>query len=165
MKIAIFGAGKAGKFLYESINIYAKDIDIVAFIDNKESGKVGELHVFKPDKFFEKYKSDIDAIFLAAGAQKTVKLMIDKIRKYSKCDIYMLHDISGKNRINPFLENGQINSRYLRKVRFSSEKPTLPYFEVPITDKCNLNCKGCLFACNAIKGSEHVSKEQIIVIL
>lgn len=66
MKIAIFGAGKAGKFLYESINIYAKDIDIVAFIDNKESGKVGELHVFKPDKFFEKYKSDIDAIFLAA---------------------------------------------------------------------------------------------------
>ena len=162
MKIAIFGSGKAGKFLYEAINIYAKDIDIVAFIDNKESGKVGELHVFNPDKFFEKYKSDIDAIFLAAGAQKTVKLMIDTIKKYSKCDIYMLHDISGKNRINPFFENGQINSRYLRKVRFSSEKPTLPYFEVPITDKCNLNCKGCLFACNAIKGSEHVSKEQII---
>ncbi len=33
---------------------------------------------------------------------------------------------------------------------------------MPITDKCNLNCKGCLFACNALGGDEHIEKKQII---
>lgn len=162
MNIGIFGAGKAGQSLYSYIIEYAKQINVFGFIDNKQSGKINGLEIFNSKDFFNKYNGQLDAIFIAAGAQKTVKLMIDIIKKYSDCDIFMLHDIAGKCNINPFFDNGDINERYLRKIRFSSSKPTLPYFEVPITDKCNLKCKGCLFACNTIKGCEHVPKEQII---
>lgn len=162
MRIGIFGAGKAGCFLYDEIKANSENIEVLGFIDNRETGNINGLKIMRPDNFFKEFQAKIDAIFLAAGAQKTVKIMIDIIKKYSDCSIYMLHDIAGKNKISPFLNNGYINIRYLRKIKFSDEKPTLPYFEVPITDKCNLNCKGCLFACNAIKGCEHISKEQII---
>lgn len=162
MKVAIFGAGKAGCFLYDEIKQKAKDIEVLSFIDNHITGKYDDVEILLPNVFFKMFAEEIEAIFIAAGAQKTVKIMIDTIRQNSKCDIYMLHDIAGKCRISPFDCNGKILNRRLRKIRFCDEKPTLPYFEVPITDKCNLNCKGCLFACNALEGNEHVEKEQII---
>lgn len=50
----------------------------------------------------------------------------------------------------------------IRKLRFSKEKPSLSYFEVPITDSCNLNCKGCLFASNMTKGIQHIRFDTLV---
>ena len=70
----------------------------------------------------------------------------------------MMHDIAGKCHIPLFNDRGMIETR-IRKLRFSDKKPSLSYFEVPITDICNLNCKGCLFASNLVQKEkiEHVS--------
>ena len=74
--------------------------------------------------------------------------MITKLRAYGVQDIYMMHDIAGKNHLPLFDAQGAFLPERVRKIRFSEAKPTLPYFEIPITDECNLNCKGCLFSCN-----------------
>ncbi len=160
MNILIFGAGNAGKFLYDEIETKAKNIHVCGFIDNKIQGSYKGTVIESPEKLLPN-KEVYDAVFIAAGAQKTVKIAIDTIRSYGMREIYMLHDIAGKNRLSPFDEMGNIAASRLRKVRFSLEKPTLPYFEVPITDQCNLNCKGCLFACNAVGGNEHIAYNQI----
>lgn len=162
MNLVIFGAGSAGQFLVDEIMEKRKDIKISCILDNKISGCYRKIKISRPDEYFDKIQYFPDAFFIAAGAQKTVKLMIDTIRQYCDSDIYMLHDIAGKNRISPFDDLRNINKRYLRKIRFSKEKPTLPYVEVPVTDLCNLNCKGCLFACNAMAGNNHINKDQIV---
>ena len=161
MKIVIFGAGDAGEFLANQIIEKRKDIEIVGILDNKITGTYCNIRIQKPDDYFNEKLEKIDAVFIAAGAQKTVTLFINYIRSKIECDIYMLHDIAGKCKISPFSENGAIDDTRLRKIRFSYEKPTIPYFEVPITDDCNLNCKGCLFACNGIDENENISFEQI----
>ena len=158
--IVIFGAGKAGQFLFDQIVSESKDYTVVAFIDNivKESYK--DVPIMTPQYFFESASILFDAIFLAAGAQKTLKLMIKTCRKYNVEEIYMMHDIAGKCRLSLF-ENGRVVSRYIRKLRFSKDRPSLSYFEVPITDNCNLNCKGCLFASNVTSGMKHVPLEEL----
>ncbi|MGN0340404.1 MAG: radical SAM protein [Lachnospira sp.] len=161
MKIVIFGAGKAGQHLYDEIESRSKEIEVLAFVDNKFNGEYRGISIDKPEKIFKQYKGVIEAVFIAAGAQKTVDLFIETVRSYGVGDIYMLHDIAGKNKIPLFNDNGDLIPYLVRKVRFSKEKPTLPYFEVPITDKCNLNCKGCLFACNGMKQFEDVPYEHL----
>ncbi|MGN0327444.1 MAG: radical SAM protein [Lachnospira sp.] len=161
MKAGIFGAGEAGKFLYDEIKNNNCNIEVLGFIDNKVTGYIDGISVLRPDIFFNQNKKIVDAVFIAAGAQKTVTLFVECIRNYSDCDIYMLHDIAGKCRLTPFNSDGSIKSNRLRKIIFGEDKPTLPYFEVPITDKCNLNCKGCLFACNGINEYDNISYGQI----
>ena len=161
MQIVIFGAGNAGKFLYDEIEKNAKNIKVLSFLDNFSDGQYRGIDIKKPYVFFENCTDKIDAVFIAAGAQKTLKFMVSTTVKYGLQDIYMLHDIAGKCRISPFTEKGEIIPRYLRKINFSDKKPTLPYYEVPVTDKCNLNCKGCLFACNGIQDNEHITYKQI----
>lgn len=154
MKIVIFGAGKAGRYLYNQIVENAKEIEVFGFLDNYLEGEYKGKKILRPEKFFEEQK-EIDAVFISAGAQKTLKAMINTCLKYHIVDIYMMHDIAGKCRLPLFNKNEIIETR-IRKLNFSPEKPSLSYFEVPITDNCNLNCKGCLFASNMTKGVEHV---------
>ena len=157
MKVAIFGAGQAGKYLYEEIISNSNNIQVVAFIDNFVEGIYKNCIIYKPRDFFHSY-IDIDAIFIAAGAQKTLRAMINLCRKNSIDEIYMLHDIAGKCHLQLF-EDGKMNTFRIRKLNFSKEKPSLHYFEVPITDNCNLNCKGCLFASNTTKTEQHIPYE------
>ena len=74
----------------------------------------------------------------------------------------MMHDIAGKCRLPLFDHNGMVETR-VRKLKFSDKNPSLSYFEVPVTDSCNLNCKGCLFASNLTQktGGQHVSFGQL----
>lgn len=159
MKIAIFGAGKAGQYLYSQVK-RVEGIEVNGFIDNKLDGQYEGVDILKPQDYFRIFK-DTEAVFLAGGGQKTVKIMIDTLRRYGIDDIYMMHDIAGKCHL-PVFSGKEIIPYRLRKIRFCESKPTLPYYEVPITDKCNLNCKGCLFACNVTGSSEHIDKAQIL---
>ena len=155
MNIAIFGAGKAGQYLYNQIKENQADICVRAFLDNYASASpIQTIQIFKPDEYFSQEKPD--AVFLAAGAQKAILQMIRKAREYGNDNIYMLQDIAGKNKL-PLFENGDLISARVRRIRFSKEKPTLPYVEIPIIDSCNLNCRGCLFGCNRNGEKEYMS--------
>lgn len=150
MQIAIFGGGKAGQHLFDEIQTHGKgEVHVKAIIDNNISDNTtnvfGGTQIGKPD---EALSGGVDAVFLAAGAQKAIWQMIQTVRGYGIDDIYMMHDIAGKNKLPLFSNEGGLLSYRVRKIRFSQEKPTLPYFEMPIIDMCNLNCKGCLFGCN-----------------
>ena len=161
MEAVIFGAGKAGRFLYDEITVNRKDINILGFLDSFQTGEYKGKKIFHPKEFLEKH-GGIETVFLAAGAQKTLRTMIEICRSHQAGHIYMLHDIAGKCSLPLFDHKGMIETR-LRKLRFSDQKPSLPYFEVPVTDCCNLNCRGCLFASNLTQGtgSRHVSLEQL----
>lgn len=154
MKIVIFGSGNAGKFLFNEISNNSEDIEVIAFLDNFAYGDYKGKRIYRPEDFFDIYGM-IDAVFIAAGAQKTLKTMIDICLENKIYDIYMMHDIAGKCHLPLFDETGMIETR-IRKLKFSKEKPSLSYFEVPITDCCNLNCKSCLFASNLVQGAQHV---------
>ena len=162
MNIVIWGAGKAGNFIYSEIKDKRPDIKVMAFIDNNvETVENDGINVYKPDDFFLNYKEKIDAVIMAAGAQKTVSIMLTTLTNYRIKEIYMFHDIAGKCRISPFKENGEIDNTILHKIKFCNERPTIPYLEIPITDKCNLNCKGCLFACNGNNEEKDIPYEQL----
>lgn len=160
MKISIFGAGSAGKYLCDEIMLNTNEITVLAFVDNFVEGKYRNICIYKPDEFFSCVAKEVDAIFIAAGAQKTLKTMIDICLKNDFSNLYMMHDIAGKCRL-PLFRNGAVIDSRIRKLRFSEEKPSLHYFEVPVTDNCNLNCKGCLFASNLISNVSHVPYEDL----
>lgn len=159
MKIAIFGAGNAGRYLYEQITTFSKEIIIDAFIDSYATADCANgIKIYAPDVYLK--NTNVDAVFLAAGSQKAILQIIQKVRAYDIDNIYMLQDIAGKNQL-PLFEKGNIIPTRVRKIRFSEEKPTLPYFEMPIVDSCNLNCKGCLFGCNRNGEQEYMPLEEI----
>lgn len=162
MKAAIFGAGNAGKHLVNELLTHKEKYEIVAILDNMVSGEYKGIQIRKPLEFFAE-KAGAQEIYLAAGAQKTLRMMMNLCLENGCKDVYMLHDIAGKNKLGVFDEKGELNPQYVRKIRFSEEKPTIHYFEVPITDNCNLNCKGCLFASNSVRGEKkaHVPLEQL----
>lgn len=155
MDAVIFGAGKAGKHLYDEIVLKARDINILGFLDNFLEGEYKGKTIFHPEEFFRTHEG-INTVFIAAGAQKTLKKMIDICRSNEGVkQIFMMHDIAGKCNL-PLFDAGEMIETRIRKLKFSEEKPSIHYFEVPITDNCNLNCKGCLFASNMTEGIEHV---------
>lgn len=156
MKVAIFGAGKAGRFLCDEFIENAKEIEVVGFLDHFLKGEYKGIKIYHPDDFFRDDAMCVQRIYIAAGAQKTLKAMIETCRSRGIDQIYMMHDIAGKCHLPLFDEDGLIGTR-IRKLKFSEERPSLSYFEVPITDNCNLNCKGCLFASNITQGIQHVT--------
>lgn len=145
-KVVIYGAGNAGKHLYsESKKI--KELNVIAFIDNKIEGLIDNIPIYDSKHFWNKQES-IDEVYITAGGQKTLRFMIEDCREnVPNADLYIIYDIAGKNKLE-LTQDAHWNERWVRKLFFSQEKPSLHYFEVPITDNCNLNCKGCLFASN-----------------
>lgn len=157
MKAVIFGAGSAGKYLYDEIIKNSADIEIVGFLDNYLKDTYKGIPIYDPLPFLTHWSG---SVFIAAGAQKTLKEMIRECCSNHIYDIYMMHDIAGKCHLPLFDHNKLIGTR-IRKLKFSESKPSLSYFEVPITDICNLNCKGCLFASNISQGTQHISLDII----
>ncbi len=156
-KIAVFGAGAAGKHLVKQIQDHLdKIVELVGVIDTYAAGEVLGVPVYTPGDFFRKHPGDtIDCVIIAAGAQRTLKKMMDSLCSYNVKNIYRIKDVVGKNKLEIFDGEKVINNR-IQKISFSEEKPTLPYFEIPITDSCNLNCTGCLFGCNTDASQEHI---------
>ncbi len=161
MKIAIYGTGKSGLHVYKQL----KNIDeyeVVGFIDNKRSGEEIEgVAVKKLEELLNDVNKDDLSVFITAGAQKTTRLMLDDCEKQGIKSVYKLFDIAGKNELEILDENNGLRTDRVHKVRFCSEKPTLHYFEVPVTDNCNLNCRGCLFASNVTRGEAHVPYDRL----
>ena len=86
--------------------------------------------------------------------------MINTYRKFGLTELFMVHDIAGKCKL-PLFEKGKFVSRWIWKLRFSKERPSIAYFEVAITDNSNLNCKRCRFASNITQVTSDISLEEI----
>ena len=151
MRIAIYGMGKIAETLYQRLK-QTDAWEIVAFVDSHLSVGTHKVHgggtiILSPAEAFSK-ENDLDAVFIAAGAQKSVLQMTQVCRSYGIDNIYLVDDVAGKTgKAIIGSDNAFIPGR-VHHMWFSDEKPSLTYFEMPIVDSCNLNCKGCLFAYN-----------------
>ena len=163
MGTVIFGAGKAGQYLLNEMAVHRGETNCVdAVLDNfADTAKtIQDVPVYRPVAYLQEHRPD--RAILAAGAQKAIWQMIQVLRSYHVDEIYMLHDVAGKNRLPLFDEHGEFLPSHVRKIQFSNEKPTLPYFEMPIIDDCNLNCKGCLFNCNRHGEKSFMTLDEIV---
>ena len=165
VKAAIFGAGKAGKFLYRELRQHRPLLEIDAFVDTylpegeTEAMPGNAVPLCRPEPYLARAKPD--AAFIAAGSQKAIWQMMRMLLRFGVREIYFLQDIAGKNRLPLFCASGERIGTRLRRIRFSDKRPTLPYFEMPIVDACNLNCLGCLFGCNRHGESDHMALAEI----
>ncbi|MBQ1735660.1 MAG: radical SAM protein [Lachnospiraceae bacterium] len=162
-EIVIFGTGKGGMHLFQEAKKLEK-VRVISFLDNTRTGEIEKIPVCKPEEFMLFHENDKNnyEYYITAGAQKTVKIMLDFLLNNKIQDIYVLHDIAGKNQFS-VISKGDWNSRWIKKVGINELKPTLHYFEVPITDQCNLNCRGCIFGCNSAQNkNQHVPTEQVV---
>lgn len=53
MRAAIFGAGDAGRFLYDELSENSKDIEIIGFLDNFLEGHYRGKQIYNPKNFLK----------------------------------------------------------------------------------------------------------------
>lgn len=161
MKTVIFGAGNAGQHLLKEMKAHGEQ-QVDAFLDNfvDTDKAIQGISVYRPDAYLKKNTSD--CAIIAAGSQKAIWLMIRKLREYHIENIWMLHEIAGTNHLSLYDANRNFLPTRVRKIHFDDRKPTLPYFEIPIIDDCNLNCKGCLFNCNQHGEKNYMTLDEIV---
>ncbi len=161
-KLAIYGAGKAGEWLLDELLQKKPDVIVQGFLDaHAQQKQIRNVPVYRPEEYMKKYKDQTDMVVIAAGRQKAVCEMVKFLQRHQISNIYMLHDVPGKKHM-PLLDKGEFLPQRIRKIRFSDSKPTLPYVELPITNECNLNCKGCLFLCNPAGDRTEVPVKTVI---
>lgn len=152
MRIAIYGTGKIANTLYEQMSADSSNRwQVECFLDSHASKIPSNvcmrgIPVCSPDAVLSA-KCDIEAVFIAAGSQKSVVQMTQTCRFYGMDNIYLVDDLAGKTGLPIITSTGFVSGR-VHHMQFDAEKPSLVYFEMPIVDSCNLNCKGCLFAYN-----------------
>lgn len=147
-KTVIYGAGKAGEWMLDEWNRKMPGTEVSGILDAFSPKKsIRNIPVYRPDDYMARYGRETETVVITAGRQKAVSEMVKVCRRNGIPNIYMLHDIPGKRQM-PLIESGQFLPYRIRRIRFSDNRPTLPYVELPIINACNLNCKGCLFLCN-----------------
>lgn len=125
-KIAIFGAGKNGKTIY---NLLKDKIEIVGFIDNdinKKNTIFMDVNVYSSDDFYDVFKNDICIVISNMSYVEQILLQMNKYGYENNKNIF---------------EYGlfvQILMFYKYQKLYSFSGCTLP-----ITERCNLNCKHC----------------------
>lgn len=161
MNIAVYGADAIGEWFLSEVKRAMPDAAVLGVMDGfSKRNDIKGIPVYRPQDYLDQYKMQTDAVVIAAGRQKAVCDMVQFLCENEISNIYMIHDIAGKKQY-PLIEQGKFIKDRVRKIRFSPQRPTLPYIELPITNACNLNCKGCLFLCNASDVSE-VSEHSIL---
>ena len=159
MRVAIWGTGGAGRHLADQIKTVG-GYEIDSFLNaNPTEDIIDGIPVRKAEEYISNYYPD--AYMIAAGHQRSIFDMLQSLLSNGIENIYFLQDIAGKNKLSLFDEAGNVYERRFRKIRCSSVKPVLPYFEVPIVDDCNLNCKGCVFGCNSLVENKFMPLEQL----
>ncbi len=153
MKIAIWGAGKFGRFIKGQLD-KRSDITLVGFIDHGMQFGGGQTEVDGLKVItFSQARMQADLILVAIldylsvckelqpedkNRVAIIKGRVYTLRKELSCDI--LHD-----------EN-LLWVKDLEKI----DKPVLTHLETNIMDGCNLNCRGCSHFSNLFGIEEHV---------
>lgn len=152
MKIAIWGAGKFGRYIKKQLD-EREDITLIGFIDsNKEKqGSVDGLE-----------------IITLSQARRQADIILIAILEYSSALAELKEDKEGIGVINGkvYLLRKKIFSNILQDKNIlwlqdveKINKPLLVHLETNIIDGCNLNCRGCSHFSNLFEKDEHVSYE------
>lgn len=144
MKIAIYGAGSFGEYVWNQIRLIKKSkISCNIFIDKNYqiyNGKKNGLKVIGVNEFFLKYSEDIDGVLIAASSLiYRQEMVLSLIRRgYENVYVVPIEVLTGRL---PVLDNEGNFLSYITPFKYSM--PVLTYVEYHVSDYCNLKCKGC----------------------
>jgi organic radical activating enzyme len=145
MKIAIYGAGKFGQYIYQCLN---KKNDVTCFIDNDLNIKnkiVCGLKVIHIDEFNDE---SIDVVLVAfLGALQCIK-ELEKLR-CKRIGIIQSYVFLEKRDFDICSEGDVIWDDLWKR-------PILWHLQTNIVDSCNLNCKGCSHFSNLFNQNDSV---------
>lgn len=148
MRIAIYGAGCYGQYIYhEILNHEHTKIKVAFWIDNHiEEQCVYDLPVYSEKFFFSEHKdTEIDAIIVGIEAAETAqKIALSLLMQgYDKIYLACLEtelSFAFWAKVPILDEEGNFSPC----VKFYKDmKPKLGFMEVLLTKHCNLNCKSC----------------------
>lgn len=155
MKIAIYGAGNYGQYIYnEILNNEHTKISVAFWIDNcVEAQRMYGLPVYAEKHFFMEGKfKEIDAVIIGIEDVKLAqKIAVSLLEKgYDKIYLACLEtELSFAYWAKvPILDK---KGNFSSCVKFYKEiKPKLEFMEVLVTNYCNLNCKCCSHFSNIV---------------
>lgn len=163
MKVAIYGAGNYGKYIYNEItnNINTK-ISVVFWIDNfqrKETNfwleqEICDLPVYTEERFFIEHKyKEIDAVIVAIDNRNIAEEITTSLLLQGYESIYLALPNGFLPKFPILNEEGDFGSciKYYKEIKpVIGERGEIVNFLV--TDYCNLNCKRCGNFSNLAKG-------------
>lgn len=146
MKIAIYGAGNYGQYVYsEIVNYERSKISVAFWIDNyvKEQERCG-LSIYTADIFLLEHKcNEVDAVLVAidvpSAAYKAASYLLERGYK----QVYLMWPKGFMPRVPVLNEEGEFGSFIKYHDLYEDLRPTIPHVEVSVTNYCNLNCKRC----------------------
>ena len=141
-EIIIFGAGDRAKRLIQMIDskkfIDLSDFEVVALCDNNKTS--GSYFYRRPVIRPKKLKEYPNVPILISSCFILDEIMEQLLKMSINNPVYFIPEYSYK------LKWGGSSMPAL--IRMNVQKPRLPYLEVSIFAKCNLNCRGCSAASN-----------------
>lgn len=152
MNIAIWGAGKFGKFVIQQF-INRANIVVKCIIDKRanELKEVLGIPVVTPEKFKSSFTEDVEIVLAAFinSIQYIKEMKSQEIRKLG-----FVSDLAYKRGV--ILSDNILEERLIIWDDNINERlPFLTTLETNVVDYCNLNCKGCSHFSNIFpKGSK-----------
>lgn len=144
MKIAIYGAGKCGKFVHESVVIQSREKnEVVCFVDNNRElwgQKIGSVKIVSEDEFISTWGQKVDCIIIAVSNSEVAQEMAVSLFTKGYDRIFLLPEAVWTGKLPVVETDGRIAS-YIKNLEAC--KPVLPYIEYHVTDFCNLKCRRC----------------------
>ncbi len=153
MKVAIYGAGGYGQYIYHEIknNIHAK-LSVAFWIDNLWKKKnnlmidpeVCELPVCSEERFFLEHKyNEIDGIVVAIDDRRTAEQIVLSLLLHGYDSIYLALPQGFLPKIPILDDEGNLGPcvKYYKEIKPSFQAGEIVNFLV--TDYCNLRCKRC----------------------
>lgn len=141
MDVVIYGMGSGGKYVFNEIkNAVNSKISIVGWIDNyADTASFCGLPVMKEEEFFKCGKK-VDAIVVTIFNQRSAQDAVVSLLAHGYTEVYIVSRINlvGKLPVLDEAGNFSIHIKHWKKV-----DPVFPRMQYPITDQCNLNCRGC----------------------
>ena len=151
-RIAIWGAGKFGKYIFAQLK---KQYDncIVCFVDKNDNligQKIQNVEIIKPERLqSEEFQIDYLLISFTDGID-----IYDQLLKFENIKVGII-----KNRVFNQQLDVKDNLNVDRNIFWVKQrnKPLLKYLETNIVDYCNLNCKGCSHFSNLFNVGDMIS--------
>lgn len=154
MKIAIWGAGKFGRYIANQL-VTREDVEIVGFIDSDRQIVGKKVDGFEVMTLLQMQEQQVDFMLIAIVDYLSVLAQFrqEDAAKMGiiKANVYRLKQKLSEN----IFEDDNIV--WLKNIDVN--KPVLHHLETNIVDNCNLNCRGCSHFSNLFAHDEHVLLE------
>lgn len=152
MDIAIWGAGKFGRFIIQQL-INRSNVVVKYIIDKRadELKEVFGIPVVSSETFKSSFAEDVEIVLVAFVNSM---LNIKELKRLEIRKLGIVSDLAYKYGVT--LSNNILKDRQIIwSDNINENLPCLPILETNVVDYCNLNCKGCSHFSNIFpKGSK-----------